>query len=178
MKRKTYLKNKHNYNTVIKKLKKKENYNLGNNIYEIIFATRDNAVKINIPVSKWNSDESDGALFLGKLIGGNIIVREEFTKETYKFKQKNPDYVINGKYWDLKTIGSTSNQGAIKRGVKAKAHQIKNNPGGILLDISLSTIPNHVVRKQIVNGMKDTSISNFKVIAERKNYVIAMFYKK
>ena len=178
MKKKIYFKNKHNYNTVISKLKKKENYNFGQNIYEVFFMERYLFTNIAIPSSKQNSDEAKGAKFLGQTIGGEIIVREEYNKDYFIPSTSNPDYLVNGKFWDLKTIEFSSKEEAIKRGIKAKAHQIKNNPGGILLDVSKTSIPTHIVKKQIISGMKDTSICNFKVIAERKSYIIAAFKKK
>ncbi len=172
------MKNKQHYLNVIKKLKLKEKKIYGNGIHELIFYTKSTYTKIIVPTTKQNSDENKGALFLAKTIGGYIVVNEEYTRDTYIYKQKNPDYIINGKYWDLKTIDKNSNEGAIKRGVKAKVNQIKLNPGGILLDISKSKIPNHIIRKQIISGLKDTSISNFEVITRRKNRIIAIYYKK
>ena len=177
LKRITYFRNKHFYLSVMKRLNLKEEKEYGNNIHELIFFTKSTYTKIVVPSSKQNSDESNGALFLGKTIGGHIVVREEYNKETYIFNQKNPDYKIDGRYWDLKTVDKNNNERAIKKGVKAKAHQIKDNPGGILLDISMSNIPNHIVRKQINSAMKDTSVSSFVVIARRNNYLIAIYKK-
>ena len=65
---------------------------------------------------------------------------------------------------------------AIKRGVNAKTHQIKDNPGGILLDISMSNIPNYIIKKQIISALKDTSVSGFMVIGEET--IILLPYTK
>lgn len=170
-----FYKNKRYYLNAMKRLKFEEKKRYGNNIHELIFFTKATYTKIIVPISKQNSDESNGALFLGKTIGGHIVVREEYNTNYFIPNTSNPDYLIDGKFWDLKTIDKNSNEGAIKRGVKTKAHQIKLNPGGILLDVSKSRIPNHIIRKQIISGLKDTSISNFEVITRRKNRVIAIY---
>lgn len=89
---------------------------------------------------------------------------------------------MESKHITLKRIAYFRNKqfylSAIKRGVKAKTHQIKDNPGGILLDISMGNIPNHIIRKQIISALKDTSVSGFMAIARRNNYLIAIYQKQ
>lgn len=74
-------------------------------------------------------DELDFAEWIHNTFGGDIHVNEE----KYEFEgQKNPDYLWNGKLWDLKTLSSEKAANtAIKRGLT----QIKDNPGGLILDL-------------------------------------------
>lgn len=74
-------------------------------------------------------DELRFAEWLYQTLGGDIHVKEE--KHEYE-GQKNPDFLWNGKLWDLKTISSEkAANDAIRRGQK----QIKTNPGGVMLDL-------------------------------------------
>ena len=63
--------------------------------------------------------------WLYKTFGGEIIIREE------RKDQLNPDYLWNGRFWDLKTISSEkAADAAVRKGIK----QIRKNPGGIIID--------------------------------------------
>lgn len=78
-------------------------------------------------ISKKHKDEIEVAKFLHSKFGGSI----KLLKEANKDKVKTPDYLWNGKLWDLKTTTSEkAADGAIKRGLV----QIAPNPGGIILD--------------------------------------------
>ncbi len=65
-------------------------------------------------------------------------------------REKRPDYLWNGKLWDLKTATTEkSANSAIRHGLR----QIWNNPGGIILDyrgkqIDLSVLQN-VIQKRL-----------------------------
>lgn len=74
-------------------------------------------------------DELDFAEWIHNTFGGNIHVLEE--KNEIKGK-KNPDYLWNGKLWDLKTPESLNGvNGRIRHGL----HQIEENPGGIMINM-------------------------------------------
>lgn len=72
-------------------------------------------------------NEMTFAEWLHKTLGGDIHVFEEI----HENKRKNPDYLWNGKLWDLKTITSEK---AANTAIKRGQNQIKNNPGGVMLD--------------------------------------------
>ena len=74
-------------------------------------------------------DEINFANWLHSTLGGDIQVLEE-----KKIKgQPDPDFLWNGKLWDLKTISSEKAANtAIQRGHK----QIKSNPGGVMLNFN------------------------------------------
>ena len=76
-----------------------------------------------------HKDELDFAEWIHNTFGGNIHVLEE--KNEIKGK-KNPDYLWNGKLWDLKTPESLNGvNGRIRHGL----HQIEENPGGIMINM-------------------------------------------
>ena len=73
--------------------------------------------KNEISFSKW----------IKNTLGGDIKLLEEKNKEKFV---KNPDYLWNGKFWDLKDISSNiAANSAVRSGIK----QIKDNPGGVFV---------------------------------------------
>lgn len=70
-------------------------------------------------------DEIGMANWIHKTLGGDIVLKAEL------FGQKNPDYEWNGLLWDLKT---TSTEKAANSALKSGMKQIKENPGGIILN--------------------------------------------
>ena len=74
-----------------------------------------------------NKDEVKMARWIHENIGGNIKLLTIKNEQ----KQKTPDYLWNGKYWDLKSISTEkAADSAIRYGLK----QIGDNPGGLVLD--------------------------------------------
>ena len=74
-----------------------------------------------------HKDEIKMAHWLSENIGGTITLINEKNKPN----QKTPDYLWNGKFWDLKTITTEkAADSAIRHGLK----QIIENPGGLILD--------------------------------------------
>ncbi len=72
-------------------------------------------------------EEIKTAQWLHDNIGGNITL----FNESYTDGEKRADYLWNGTYWDLKTSSSEkSANSAIRKGLK----QIREKPGGIILD--------------------------------------------
>lgn len=70
-------------------------------------------------------DEIKMANWIHKTLGGDIVLKTEL------FGQKNPDYEWLGSLWDLKT---TSTEKAANSALKSGMKQIKENPGGIVLN--------------------------------------------
>lgn len=72
-------------------------------------------------------EEIKTAQWLHDNIGGDIAL----LNESYTDGEKRADYLWNGAYWDLKTSSSEkSANSAIRKGLK----QIREKPGGIILD--------------------------------------------
>lgn len=89
--------------------------------------------------------EAATAKLLHKLLGGDIVLKEE------RPGQKNPDYEWLGSLWDLKsTSTSKSANSAIRAGLK----QIKDNPGGIILNFGNRIIDMDSLLKVIDKRMK------------------------
>ena len=74
-----------------------------------------------------NKDETNFAKWIFEKLGGNI----RLLKERNIQNQKNPDYSWNGKLWDLKT---SSTEKAANTAIQRGLAQIKENPGGVMLD--------------------------------------------
>ena len=74
-----------------------------------------------------HADEIKTAQWLHKNLGGDIVLLNEVNT----YKAMTPDYLWNGKMWDLKTASTEkSANSAIRHGLK----QIQENPGGIILN--------------------------------------------
>ena len=95
-----------------------------------------NAAQPNIGAVTYESDysktthkaEITTAQWLHDNLGGNITLLTEVNED----KVRTPDYLWNGKLWDLKTISSEkAANSAVRHGIS----QIISNPGGVILDI-------------------------------------------
>lgn len=74
-------------------------------------------------------EEINMAEFLHNMFGGDIIVLNEVNQKNVK----TADFLWRKKLWDLKTVTTEkASDSAIRKGLK----QIKNKPGGIILDYS------------------------------------------
>ena len=62
-------------------------------------------------------------------LGGEII----FLQEATDCNTKTPDYLWNGKAWELKSISSAK---AADSALRTAARQIRENPGGVILDLT------------------------------------------
>lgn len=97
--------------------------------------------------SKRHKDEIEFADWILKTFGGNIELLEESRTNGIKM----PDYIWNGKLWDLKTVSTEkSANSAVRKGLK----QIKNNPGGIFLNYGNNDISLEEVEKVIDDRVK------------------------
>jgi len=76
----------------------------------------------DIKIAKWLHSE----------FGGDIRVLEEIHKNK---RVSNPDYLWNGRLWDLKTPDSKS-YSALNDRPRTGIKQIRRNPGGIIMDLN------------------------------------------
>lgn len=72
--------------------------------------------------------------WLYRTFGGDIKLLAESKVQG----SKTPDFLWDGRYWELKGVTSKN---SIDRAVREAAKQIKAKPGGIILDISTSDLP-------------------------------------
>lgn len=93
-----------------------------------------------------HADEVKTAQWLHDHLGGDIVL----LNEANNYKAMTPDYIWNGKLWDLKTASTEkSANSAVRHGLK----QIQENPGGIILNYGQNTISvdllKEVLRKRL-----------------------------
>lgn len=62
-------------------------------------------------------------------LGGDIVLLQEATD----CNKKTPDYLWNGKAWELKSISSAK---AADSALRKAARQIQENPGGVMLELT------------------------------------------
>ncbi len=72
--------------------------------------------------------------WLHNAFGGTITL----LKESKEQGDRTPDFLWNGRAWELKSVSSKS---SIDRAVRDAAKQIQKRPGGIILDFSASILP-------------------------------------
>jgi len=118
------------------------------------------------------SDEYLIGCLLVETFGGSLRVLKENSGIKYV---KFPDYLWNGKLWDLKTCTSIT---AIHNRIRVGIKQISKKPGGIILVIKNGNIEKRLIIKNVVNRMLITKESNYKVIVIDKNKEIQVFIKK
>ena len=80
-----------------------------------------------------HADEIKTAQWLHDHLGGGIVL----LNEANNYKSMTPDYIWNGRLWDLKTVSTEkSANSAVRHGLK----QIQENPGGIILNYEQNAI--------------------------------------
>lgn len=95
-----------------------------------------------------HKNEIKFAEWLHSKLGGNITLINEANVQDVK----TPDYIWNGKYWDLKTTSTArAANSALRHGLK----QIKENPGGVILDYNTDVDLQDVVN-EIENRMRQS----------------------
>lgn len=96
-----------------------------------------------------HENEIEFAEWLHRKLGGDIRLVNEINMQG----QKSPDYVWNGKYWDLKTTTTAkAANSALRHGLK----QIKDNPGGIILDYKNEDVDLQEVINEVENRMRQS----------------------
>lgn len=118
--------------------------------------------------------EIEMALVLKNMFGGNIKLLQE---NDYIRGVKYPDYVWNGKYWELKECTSLI---SIDTRLRKANRQIKNksNIGGIILNINNQTNTNKEIIRIIENRMNKPGFNNKAVVIVVLNNKIFDVYMK
>ena len=113
--------------------------------------------------------ETKIAHWLHKTFGGDIINKAEKNINNVK----TPDFEWNGKLWELKspTTGKAA-EDAIKRGLK----QIRENPGGIILDYEKHKFNLNTAKYYIHEKMRRTSIHADIMIISNNKLVVVLRY--
>lgn len=126
-----------------------------------------------------HKDEIETAYWIVRKFGGDVYLNEEDNSNEHK-GISNPDYVWNGKWWDLKGVKTLN---AISKRLQDGIEQINNNPnyiaGGVILDITGSMVEKYDVFKTIKNRLYFSAKSEMTVIVKKADDVfIVIEYKK
>ncbi|WP_288842594.1 hypothetical protein [uncultured Megasphaera sp.] len=118
-----------------------------------------------------NRNEVIMAQWLYKRFGGNIKLLTAVNEQN----KKTPDYLWDGKYWDLKSISSEkAADSAIRHGLK----QIADNPGGIILNYISEAFDRATLKKIATNRLKRGNISNVQVLIIKNKEIVFEIKKK
>ena len=111
-------------------------------------------IEVGVKVDE-RQEEINGGQWLLDHLGGDIVVRAEHDK------QLNPDYLWNGKLWDLKTITSEkAADAAMRKGIK----QIAKIPGGVFLDCRGTKMDRAVLFDVVANRARQKSFDSIDVL--------------
>lgn len=118
-----------------------------------------------------HKDEIEVANLLFNTFGGDI----KLLNESNIAGQMMPDYLWNGKLWDLKTVTTEkSADSAIRKGLK----QIISNQGGVILDYRGKEINQDILIKTIDTRMKRGHYSTVDIIIMLNDKIKIFRYKK
>ena len=124
---------------------------------------------------KVKNKELENATLICDTFGDDIILLEEI--DTSK---KNPDYLWREKLWEQQGMEKDS-KNAIDQNIREGIQQIREakNPGGIVLDASVSSLKNDEILKIIHRRLRRSSPINCDVILIRNEKIESVFrYKK
>lgn len=119
-----------------------------------------------------HNEEIEMAQWIHSNLGGDIKILSEDNVSNVL----TPDYIWNGAYWDLKTISTEkAPNSAIRHGLR----QIKDNPGGIILNCGNKNLDINEIEKTINRRMKWCEIGEDVdiVIIKNNKLVKALRYK-
>ena len=112
------------------------------------------------------------AKWLINTLGGDVVLLNEKNLDNVK----TPDFLWHDKHWDLKDVSSVK---AVDNAVRKGLHQIKDNPGGIILDFGKKAININEVKKIVECRLRRGFPSSVDIILISKNKLTTVFrYKK
>lgn len=104
-------------------------------------------------IFKYHNKEIEMAFWLEAHYGGDIILLNDIHSDC---GVKTPDYLWNGELWEYKTLSSSK---AASSAIRKAMKQIKDNPGGIILDFEDRKIDINKAKKEI-HGRMNRYIDN------------------
>lgn len=123
--------------------KKRIGLSTGNLTIEDGYTTKDHEKEVNI------------ARLIANMFGGDITVLKEINED----KVSTPDYIWNGKYWELKSP-SCASLNAIDKRLQKGLHQIEKNPGGVILNLENTQVDINSIATKIENRLTRHSDNN------------------
>lgn len=121
---------------------------------------------------KGHQDEIRTAYWLLKNFGGSIRVKLEDNSKEHE-GHSNPDYIWNGKWWDLKKPTSKrALDTRLENGFEQLNDKEENARGGFIIDISNLDLDMETIIKRINGRVKASSNSNVIIILRNKSKVV------
>ena len=124
---------------------------------------------------KVKNKEFENAELIRDVLGGDIVLLEDSDTS-----QKNPDYLWRGKFWEQQGMEKDS-KNSIDQNIREGIQQIreKDNPGGIVLEASVSSLGKDEIGKIIFQRIRRSSPVDCDVILIRNDIIEDVFrYKK
>ncbi|MBR4574513.1 MAG: hypothetical protein IKO16_06355 [Lachnospiraceae bacterium] len=119
-----------------------------------------------------HSNEISMAKLIINTLGGDVVLLNEKNLDNVK----TPDFLWHDKHWDLKDVSSLK---AVDNAVRKGLRQIKDNPGGIILDFGKKEIKLNEVKKCLEDRLRRGFPSSVDFILIARDTIIAVFrYKK
>ena len=139
---------------------------------ELATPNKGRIIKDNNLNEKSHTDEISFANWLHNVFGGDIRIIQELNQQ----KVETPDYLWNGKLWDLKTV---TTEKAANHAVRKGLSQISKNPGGVMLNYKEADVSKEKLIEVIDKRMqwyKDIAV-DIMVVKGDKPFMI-LRYKK
>lgn len=100
--------------------------------------------------------EMEIAEWIHTTLGGDIIL----LKEKADCTRKMPDFIWNGKEWELKSISSAK---AADSALRAAAKQIQRNPGGVIIEL-VNDVEMDYLEKVLANRFRRIGIESIDIL--------------
>lgn len=114
-----------------------------------------------------HADEIKTAQWLHDHLGGDIML----LNEANNYKAMTPDYIWNGKLWDLKTASTEkSANSAVRHGLK----QIQENPGGIILNYGQNIISVDSLKEVLRKRLTASATQNVDILVICKDELLTV----
>ena len=114
-----------------------------------------------------HADEIKTAQYLHDHLGGDIML----LNEAHNYKAMTPDYIWNGKLWDLKTASTEkSANSAVRHGLK----QIQENPGGIILNYGQNIISVDSLKEVLRKRLTASATQNVDILVICKDELLTV----
>lgn len=115
-------------------------------------------------IKEMHIEEVETANLIHNILGGDIVLLPESNVNHVK----TADYIWNGKYWDLKSTSTAkSANSAIRHGLQ----QIRENPGGVILNYNNNEIVLEEVVDVIEKRMKWSNLGQVDVMILENNKI-------
>ena len=114
-----------------------------------------------------HADEIKTAQWLHDHLGGDIVL----LNEANNYKAMTPDYLWNGKMWDLKTASTEkSANSAVRHGLK----QIQKNPGGIILNYGENAISVELLKEILQKRLAASATQDVDILVLFQNELLTV----